>query len=146
VTECLAIANQEVRRMLALGVPPSLDRDELVGEAHLAIAVARSKGTKAIRLAVRHALMDVIRRERMRVRYSGAMPSEVLSVGHVDDMAGEMVYDLAPRQMTAVRLVYYEGHTYSGAAKEMNCPETDIVNLIHAAKKNLREKLKESGA
>jgi RNA polymerase sigma factor (sigma-70 family) len=143
VLQYLPIVDQEVRRRMALGVPRGVDRSDVQGEAEEALVVAVAKGTTAIRLAVRHALVGLMRYEAVRQRHRGDMP-EVEDAPAADRPARAEVTDssvligLKPRQMEAIQLVYYEELSYAEVAEVMNLPVSDVHSLIRAAKENLR--------
>lgn len=141
----LRIVEQEVNRRMALGVQPILDRSELLSEAHEALAVALNRGTKAVRLAIRNALIDRVRREETRVRYGGDMPEQIVSADFQESVVGELVFTLTPRQVEAVRLVYYFGITEAEAAGEMGCTQQVVHKILSAAIGGLKEKLQGIG-
>lgn len=141
MTTALKIAGQEVNRIMALGIPRGVDRSDLEEEANYALGVAVAAGTKALRLAVRNALLDVCKKQRVRLRHDGEMPAECVGVPMAESVVGELVFDLTPRQMTAVRLVFWEGMTQAEAAEEMNTCQSDISSLISAACDALKKKL-----
>lgn len=140
----LPLVSQEVNRRLALGVPRGIDRSDLVGEAEEALVVHCARGTNALRLAVRGALQNYVNHEAMRQSHDGPMPADVAAPKPTADEVAELVFHLTPRQMTAVRLIFYGGLTQEEAAEEMNCCQQDVSSLINVSVKRLREALMHS--
>lgn len=141
----LPIVGQEVRRILAKGIPPRIERDDLTSAAHVALVETHRRrpdcGPGALRSAIRWALMDVVRDGRQRANLHAEMPVEPTTPAITPDVVGELVFDLAPRQMTAIRLVYYEGLTQAEAARQMGTVQSDVCELIGASLRILKKKL-----
>jgi predicted DNA-binding protein (UPF0251 family) len=137
---------QEVNRRLALGVPRGVDRSDLESRANEALVVAVSSGTRAIRLAIRHALVDLVRYEGLRGNRAREAPAETVRPPITTPMpergrrmaVGELFYILTPRQQEAVHLVFYEGLTQDETAGRMNCCQQDISSLLSCAQNKLR--------
>lgn len=146
IAEHLLIARQEVARVIAQGLPDALNRDrsELESVANEALGIALARGKKATRLAIRHKLDDCVKHERVRMAHDGGeVPERIADLR--DSVVGEMVFDLAPRQVQAVRLVYYSGLTEAEAAGEMGCSQPVVHKILSAALVALRKKLQSAG-
>jgi hypothetical protein len=138
--EILSVIDSEVNRLLALGIPPGMDRSDLASAAGVALAtVLRKDGSLALgRLAVRHAMMDEIRKRRLRLRYDGPLPKiDKDYMSHDESVTGVPVDALPLREREAVFLHYYCGYDYREVAARMASNADAVRFWLSSARKKL---------
>jgi RNA polymerase sigma factor (sigma-70 family) len=146
--QSIKVMNQEIRRMLALGIPRGMDRDDLLSVAQLALVKSVAAGHPYTRLDIRHALADAIRAQSLRNTYAGDMPEDAtveFDESAIHATLREMIQELPARQAEAVFYVYDQDMTQKEAASEMGCSHQAVGSLLRSAIESLKNKFAEIG-